>query len=215
LWHALDLYDRAAAQRVKRPSRPRSGAAMREFEGKVAVVTGAASGIGRAMADRFAAEGMRVVLADIEEPALEAAVAELRQQEREVIGVCADTSSYESVQALAQRALDEFGGVHIMCNNAGVGGGGRGEAIWERSLNDWNWTFGINWWGVVYGIKTFVPTSRLRSGPRGGQALVRPRCAPRSEASMRRQVNIGVSNSVYDEDSESRSSRTSARNSPG
>jgi NAD(P)-dependent dehydrogenase (short-subunit alcohol dehydrogenase family) len=130
---------------------------MREFEGKVAVVTGAASGIGRAMADRFAAEGMRVVLADIEEPALEAAVAELRQQEREVIGVRADTSSYESVQALAQRTLDEFGGVHIMCNNAGVGGGGRGEAIWERSLNDWNWTFGVNWWGVVYGIKTFVP----------------------------------------------------------
>ncbi len=130
---------------------------MQDFEGKVAVVTGAASGIGRAMADRFAAEGMKVVLADIEEPALEAAVAELRQQERDVIGVRADTSSYESVQDLAQRTLDEFGGVHILCNNAGVGGGGLGETIWERSLNDWNWTFGVNWWGVVYGIKTFVP----------------------------------------------------------
>ncbi len=130
---------------------------MQEFEGKVAVVTGAASGIGRAMAERFAAEGMRVVLADIEEPALELAVTELRQQEREVIGVRVDTSSYESVQELAQRTLDEFGGVHIVCNNAGVGGGGLGEAIWERSLNDWDWTFGVNWWGVVYGIKTFVP----------------------------------------------------------
>lgn len=130
---------------------------MQEFEGKVAVVTGAASGIGRAMAERFAAEGMRVVLADIEEPALELAVTELRQQEREVIGVRVDTSSYESVQELAQRTLDEFGGVHIVCNNAGVGGGGLGEAIWERSLKDWDWTFGVNWWGVVYGIKTFVP----------------------------------------------------------
>ena len=76
---------------------------MQEFEGKVAVVTGAASGIGRGLAERFAAEGMRVVLADIEEPALEAAVTELRQQEREVIGVRVDTSSYESVRELAQR----------------------------------------------------------------------------------------------------------------
>jgi NAD(P)-dependent dehydrogenase (short-subunit alcohol dehydrogenase family) len=130
---------------------------MQDFEGKVAVVTGAGSGIGRAMADRFAAEGMKVVLADIEEPALEAAVTELRQQEREVLGIRVDTSSYESVQDLARQTLDEFGAVHILCNNAGVGGGGQGEAIWERSLNDWNWTFGVNWWGVVYGIKTFVP----------------------------------------------------------
>ncbi len=130
---------------------------MQDFEGKVAVVTGAASGIGRALADRFVAEGMRVVLADIEEPALDAAVTELRQQEHDVIGVRTDTSSYASVQALAQETLDAFGGVHIVCNNAGVAGANAGDAIWERSLQDWQWMFGVNWWGVAYGIKTFVP----------------------------------------------------------
>lgn len=135
---------------------------MREFEGRVAVVTGAASGIGRAMAGVFAREGMKVVLADVDEPALEAAVAELTTEERDVIGVRTDVSSAEDVDALAERTLDAYGGVHILCNNAGVAGdldyfGKRGERLWEHSLRDWEWTFGVNMWGVVHGLRTFVP----------------------------------------------------------
>jgi len=130
--------------------------AMQEFEGKVAVVTGAASGIGLAMASRFASEGMRVVLADVEAPALNAAVTGLRQQEHEVLGVVTDVSSAAAVEALAQQTLDAFGGVHILCNNAGVGGGFT-TAIWESSLKDWQWTMGVNLWGVVHGVHTFLP----------------------------------------------------------
>jgi NAD(P)-dependent dehydrogenase (short-subunit alcohol dehydrogenase family) len=128
---------------------------MQDFEGKVAVVTGAASGIGRALAERFANEGMRVVLADVEEPALETAVRELTQAEHEVIGVQTDVSKRESVEELARQAIDAFGKVHVLCNNAGVGGG-RG-LMWEMTLNDWEWTFGVNFWGVLHGIRTFVP----------------------------------------------------------
>ncbi|HWC29553.1 MAG TPA: SDR family NAD(P)-dependent oxidoreductase, partial [Dehalococcoidia bacterium] len=128
---------------------------MQNFEGKVAVVTSAASGIGRALAERFANEGMRVVLADVEEPALETAVRELTQAEHEVIGVQTDVSKRESVEELARQAIDAFGKVHVLCNNAGVGGG-RG-LLWEMTLNDWEWTFGVNFWGVLYGIRTFVP----------------------------------------------------------
>jgi NAD(P)-dependent dehydrogenase (short-subunit alcohol dehydrogenase family) len=130
--------------------------AMQEFEGKVAVVTGAASGIGLAMASRFASEGMRVVLADVEAPALDAAVTRLRQQEHEVLGVVTDVSSESAVEALAQQTLDAYGGVHILCNNAGVGGGFT-TAIWESSLKDWQWTMGVNLWGVVHGVHTFLP----------------------------------------------------------
>jgi NAD(P)-dependent dehydrogenase (short-subunit alcohol dehydrogenase family) len=129
---------------------------VRDFEGKVAVVTGAASGMGYAFAERFAREGMKVVLADVERDALDAAVQRLRQQEHDVLGVIADVSSYEAVEALAQRAVETYGKVHVLCNNAGVGGGG-GTYIWEHSLKDWQWTFGVNFWGVVYGIKVFLP----------------------------------------------------------
>ena len=135
---------------------------MRDFEGKVAVVTGAASGMGRAFAERFAREGMRVVLADVEEEALETAVAELRAGEFDVLGVPTDVAKLEAVEALARQTIDRYGKVHILCNNAGVAGdldfvGGRGGRLWEHSMKDWEWTFGVNVWGVAYGIRTFVP----------------------------------------------------------
>jgi NAD(P)-dependent dehydrogenase (short-subunit alcohol dehydrogenase family) len=129
---------------------------MQDFEGKVAVVTGGASGMGLGMATRFAEQGMRVVLADVEEPVLQAAVTKLRQAEHDVLGVVTDVSKVESVEALAQKTLEVYGKVHVLCNNAGVGGGS-GGAIWEATLKDWQWTLGVNLWGVIYGIHTFVP----------------------------------------------------------
>ena len=131
---------------------------MREFEGKVAVVTGAASGIGFAMAERFAQEGMHVVLADVEAPALDAAVTRLRQAEHDVLGIVTDVSKSESVEALAQQAFEAFGKVHVLCNNAGVAGtGGSSGPIWEKTTRDWQWAFGVNYGGVLNGIQAFVP----------------------------------------------------------
>jgi NAD(P)-dependent dehydrogenase (short-subunit alcohol dehydrogenase family) len=127
---------------------------MVELRGKVAVVTGAASGIGRALASRFAAEGMAVVLADVEGPALEAAAAELGAQGARAIAVPTDVSSAEQVDALARRAIAELGAVHVVCNNAGVALSG---PLWEASLDDWRWVLGVNLWGVIHGVRTFVP----------------------------------------------------------
>ena len=129
---------------------------MQDFEGKVAVITGGASGIGLAMATRFAQEGMKIVLGDVEAPALEAAVARLRQQEYEVHGVVTDVAKAESVENLARETLERFGKVHVVCNNAGVGGS-RAMRVWDATLDDWEWAMGVNLWGVIYGIRTFVP----------------------------------------------------------
>jgi NAD(P)-dependent dehydrogenase (short-subunit alcohol dehydrogenase family) len=139
--------------------------AMRTFEGKVAVVTGAASGMGKAFADRFARAGMKVVLADIEDKALQATVQEFTQREYDVLGVRTDVASAESVEDLAREAVDAYGKVHILVNNAGVAAdsevaqliGGHRVPLWEQSLKDWQWTFDVNLWGVVYGIRAFVP----------------------------------------------------------
>ena len=135
---------------------------MRDFDGRVAVVTGAASGMGRAFAERFAREGMKVVLADVEEEALERTVRELRAREFEVLGVPTDVSKLAAVEALAVQTRERYGAVHVLCNNAGVAGdldflGGRGRRVWEHTMADWEWTFGVNLWGVVHGIKAFLP----------------------------------------------------------
>ena len=129
---------------------------MRDFTGKVAVVTGGASGIGRAIAERLARAGMRLVLGDVEAPALEAAIAALRSSGAEAIGVVTDVSRFESVQALEQAAVAAFGRVHVLCNNAGVGAH-EDVPVWELPLSDWRWTLDINLWGVIHGIKAFVP----------------------------------------------------------
>jgi NAD(P)-dependent dehydrogenase (short-subunit alcohol dehydrogenase family) len=97
---------------------------------------------------------MKVVLADVEEPALNTAVAGLRQAERDVIGVRADVSDYESVEALAAKAVGAYGKVNLLCNNAGVGGG---NLLWQATERDWKWVLGVNLWGVINGIRAFVP----------------------------------------------------------
>jgi NAD(P)-dependent dehydrogenase (short-subunit alcohol dehydrogenase family) len=127
---------------------------MESFSGKTAVVTGAASGIGFALAERFAREGMRVVLADIEGAALDSAVARITATGAEAIGVVTDVSKEADVASLAERARSEFGGVHVACNNAGVFAGG---LLWEESLADYQWLMDVNIWGVIHGIRTFIP----------------------------------------------------------
>ena len=127
---------------------------MQDFKGKVAVVTGAASGIGRALAEKCVKEGMRVVLADVEEQALRQAENELKAMGADVLAVRTDVSKAEQVEALAQQAFTTYGAVHLLFNNAGVGAG---TTIWESSLDDWQWVLGVNLWGVIHGIHFFVP----------------------------------------------------------
>jgi len=127
---------------------------MRDLRDKVAVVTGAASGIGRGMAERFAAEGMKVVLADVEEARLAEAASALERQGAKVVAVRTDVAQAADVDALARRALAAFGGVHVVCNNAGVAAGG---PSWTLTPQDWAWVLGVNLWGVIHGVRTFVP----------------------------------------------------------
>jgi NAD(P)-dependent dehydrogenase (short-subunit alcohol dehydrogenase family) len=133
---------------------------MRELRGKVAVVTGGASGIGFAMARRFHAEGMKLVIADIEEPALGGAAQRLRSEGAEVLEVVTDVSQADQVEALAEATVAHYGSVQVVCNNAGVGGGG---PAWDISLGEWEWVLGVNLWGVINGVRSFVPRL-LRAG---------------------------------------------------
>ncbi|MGH8982106.1 MAG: SDR family NAD(P)-dependent oxidoreductase [Acidimicrobiales bacterium] len=123
--------------------------------GRVAVVTGAASGIGYGLSERFAAEGMSVVMADVERPALEAAAATLSAAGGEILAVPTDVSSGAQVDALRDAALRAYGGVHVLCNNAGVGG--PHDPLWTIPEGDWEWVLGVNLWGVVHGVRAFMP----------------------------------------------------------
>ena len=127
---------------------------MKEFKGKVAVITGAASGIGRALADRCVQEGMKAVLADVEVEALAKTEASLKASGATVLAVQTDVSQARDVAALAQKTLEVFGAVHLLCNNAGVG---TEAAIWESTLEEWEWVMGVNLWGVIHGVRAFVP----------------------------------------------------------
>lgn len=130
---------------------------MEQLSGRVAVVTGAASGIGLAMARRFGEEGMRVALADVEKEALETAAAGLRAEGLQVVGIPCDVRFQESVDALRDAVLGEFGAVHVVCNNAGVARAPGGGYMWQYDLNDWTWILTVNVMGVVHGIRSFVP----------------------------------------------------------
>jgi NAD(P)-dependent dehydrogenase (short-subunit alcohol dehydrogenase family) len=127
---------------------------MKEFTDRVAVITGAASGIGRALAEHSAQEGMKVVLADIEEPALARAAAELKAVGATVLAVHTDVSKLSDVENLARRTIEAFGAVHLLFNNAGVGAGG---SPWESTNADWEWVLGVNLWGIIHGLRVFVP----------------------------------------------------------
>jgi NAD(P)-dependent dehydrogenase (short-subunit alcohol dehydrogenase family) len=127
---------------------------VKELRDKVAVVTGGASGIGLATAEAFAAEGMKLVLSDIEESALDKARAGLAEKGAAVHAVPADVSKADSVDALAKATLDHYGAVHVVFNNAGVAVPG---AVWENSLEDIRWTLDVNLWGVIHGMRSFVP----------------------------------------------------------
>ncbi len=136
------------------------------FDGRVAVITGAASGIGAAMAQAFSSRGARLVLADIDEPALLEAAAELRAAGAEAEAIPTDVTDADSVEALAEAAVSVFGGVHLVCNNAGVALQG---PLVEATLNDWRYGLGVNLWGVVHGVRSFVP--RLIAQGDGGHVV--------------------------------------------
>ena len=127
---------------------------MKDFSGRVAVVTGAASGIGRALVKRFAAAGMKVVLADVEEEPLQDAAQELTASGAEALAVRTDVARESEVRALADATLDAFGAVHIVCNNAGVITAG---LAWESPHEDYEWLIDVNLWGVIHGVRVFTP----------------------------------------------------------
>ena len=139
---------------------------MKEFRGRTAVITGAASGIGLELARRAAAEGMNLVLADIEAGRLEAAVAGLGVEPARVLAQRTDVSREQDIKALADAAFARFGGVHLLCNNAGVG---LTRVSWELSTADWNWVLGVDLWSVIHGVQHFVP--RMLQQAEGGHLV--------------------------------------------
>jgi NAD(P)-dependent dehydrogenase (short-subunit alcohol dehydrogenase family) len=136
------------------------------LSGRTAVVTGAASGLGRAMAARMAAEGMHLVLADIERDPLDAVVAQLAASGADVVGVPTDVGRADQVAALADAAFARHGAVHVLCNNAGVVKRAR---TWELTIDDWRWVLGVDLWSVIHGARSFVP--RMLTQPDGGHIV--------------------------------------------
>jgi NAD(P)-dependent dehydrogenase (short-subunit alcohol dehydrogenase family) len=135
---------------------------MKDFAGKVAVITGAGSGFGREFARNGAKLGMKLALADVQADALAATVAELEGQGAEVFGEVTDVSKSDQVERLASRTLDAFGGAHLVFNNAGVAVGG---LAWESSTRDWEWVLGVNLWGAVHGVRVFTPILLAQDEP--------------------------------------------------
>jgi NAD(P)-dependent dehydrogenase (short-subunit alcohol dehydrogenase family) len=127
---------------------------MKQFEGRVAVITGAASGLGREFANTAAGLGMKLVLADVDAKGLARATEELQAGGAEVISMVVDVSKREHVEELADAAMIRFHGVHLVFNNAGVAAGG---LVWENSEADWEWVLGVNLWGVIHGVRVFTP----------------------------------------------------------
>src|SRR3954470_10018780 len=161
---------------------------MQDFTGKVAVITGGASGIGLAMAEAFGREGMSVMLADIEGQALQAAVEGLRAKQIRAEGVVTDVTSRDAVRRAALETIAKFGKVHVVCNNAGIGAGGQLGMVPER---DWDWVIDVNLKGVVYGVEVIAPL--IESHGEGGHFVnaasmagmvsppgMEPYCAPSS-----------------------------------
>ena len=134
---------------------------MRDLSGRVAVVTGAASGLGRAMAEGFAAEGMRVVVSDIDADGAREVAAALAARGHEAIAVRTDVSRYEDLERLADLAFDRFGAVHLLCNNAGVVKSAR---AWALTLDDWKWVLDVDLWSVIHGVRVFVPRMLAQGG---------------------------------------------------
>ncbi len=127
---------------------------MKDFKDKVAVITGGASGMGRGFAERFGADGCKLVIADIEEPVLNQAVQELKDAGIEAVGLVTDVSSGSDMDALSKLAFETYGQVNLLFNNAGVAAGGR---VLDSTLKDWEWVLGVNLWGVIHGLRVFLP----------------------------------------------------------
>ena len=159
---------------------------MQELGGRVAVITGAASGIGFALAERAARESMTVVMADVEAEALDAAAAALRERGGTVAARRVDVSNEADVEGLAAWVYEQYGAAHLLCNNAGVIS--RQRATWEFSLSDWRWLLDVNVWGVVHGIRSFVP--RMLAGGEEGHIV--------NTASMAGLITGGLGTAVYD-----------------
>ncbi len=127
---------------------------LEKFKNKVAVITGAGSGIGLALAERCAKEGMKVVLADIDEKFLRKAERKMKRLEADAISVLTDVSKVGDVEALAKKTINTYGAVHLLVNNAGIG---NTKYTWNYTLNDWEWQLGVNLWGVIHGVRIFIP----------------------------------------------------------
>jgi NAD(P)-dependent dehydrogenase (short-subunit alcohol dehydrogenase family) len=138
---------------------------VKEFPGKVAVVTGSGGGIGRALVERFTDEGMRAVVADVDEALVASTTKELQDQGRDVIGIVTDVTDPSSLVALRDTTLDAFGAVDVLCNNAGVSSAAEGH-VWEHHANDWLWSVDVNVMGVINGVNAFLPTM-LAQGTEG------------------------------------------------